>query len=53
MVVAGIGSFDPRGRHSHPMQPEMNRGFRANDRAILEIDKFDLGAGRRRRTAAC
>ena len=31
----------------------MNRGLRTNDRAILQVDKFNLGAWRRGRTAAC
>ena len=46
MVMTGVGPLRSGRRDAHPMQAEMNRGLRADDRAVLEVDEFNLGAGR-------
>ena len=53
MVMAGVLAIRSRGRDPHVPQPEIERHFFRNRRAVLEVHEIDLGAGRRRGRAAC
>src|ERR1700722_10562928 len=44
MMVTRVGPLRARRRDAHPMQPEMDGRFWADDGAILDIDEFNLGA---------
>ena len=46
MMVTRVGSLGARRRDAHPMQPEMDRRFWPDDGAVLDVDEFNLGAGR-------
>src|SRR4051794_35579368 len=52
MVMPGIRTVGPSGRHTHIAQPKIHHAFRRDCRAILQIDKINRSAGRRRRWPA-
>ena len=43
-----VGPLGSRRRNAHSVQAEMDRRFRADDGAVLDVDEFNLGAGRGR-----
>src|SRR5271167_1345785 len=47
-MMARIGLLRSRRRNAHSVQPEVNCRLGTDDRAILEVDKFDLRTRRRR-----